>query len=264
MAKFADARWLGVRILTLGCALASISWTVSVIPAFRERAIYEIPGERILAGEEFRAERLGELQRDLDGLTAGSLQPSALRDVVAIRVRLSEMALSSGDTQVAASRFDELETAVDESLAGNPTESFVWLTKYWLQHVRSGDIAAHLRFLGMSYLAGPNEGWIAVRRNPLALSVFALLPPELAEQVLTEFTGLVRSGLYSDAASILAGPGWPAREKLLGRLSQLEEADRRGFAYALDGKNLDGVVVPGVDEESLHSDSFHRRHHGEP
>jgi hypothetical protein len=100
----------------------------------------------------------------------------------------------------------------------------------------------------MSYWSGPNEAWIAVRRNPLALSVFVSLPGDLAEQALLEFIRLVRSGLYADASNILAGPGWAIHEQLLSRLAEVDEADRRGLARALRSKDLEGVTVPGVEE----------------
>ena len=82
----------------------------------------------------------------------------------------------------------------------------------------------------------------------MALGVFQSLPTDLAEQTLSEFAGLVRSGLYADAANILAGPGWAVREQLLSHLVQVEEAARRGFARVLASKDLSGVTVPGVDE----------------
>ena len=62
-----------------------------------------------------------------------------------------------------------------------------------------------LTLLRMSYWSGPNEAWIAVRRNSLALGVFPSLPGDLAEQALSEFVGLVRSGLYSACGKY---PGW--------------------------------------------------------
>ena len=82
----------------------------------------------------------------------------------------------------------------------------------------------------------------------MALGVFQSLPNDLAEWALSEFVGLVRSGLYTDASNILAGPGWAIHEQLLGRLVQVGEADRRAFARAIASKDLDGVTVPGVEQ----------------
>ena len=137
---------------------------------------------------------------------------------------------------------------VSASLAQSPSSSFMWLIDFWLKHLRRESVDSDLNLLRMSYWSGPNEGWIAIRRNPLALGVFKSLPNEIAEQALSEFVGLVRSGLYADASNILAGPGWAIHEQLLSRLAQLEEADRREFARVIASKDLDGVTVPGVEE----------------
>jgi hypothetical protein len=142
----------------------------------------------------------------------------------------------------------EAEKAVQAALAETPTSSYMWLAEYWLKHRRGEPAGRDLQLLDMSYRTGPNEGWIAQRRNPIALSGFASLPKDLAERSLAEFTGLVRSGLYADAANILAGPGWPVREMLLRGLTQLDEGDRRRFARALEAKDLEEVVVvPGLE-----------------
>ena len=124
----------------------------------------------------------------------------------------------------------------------------MWLTDFWLKRLRGESVDRDLNLLRMSYWSGPNEGWIAVRRNPLALGVFPSLPGDLAEQALSEFVGLVRSGLYADASNILAGPGWAIHEQLLSRLVQVEEADRREFARAIASKDVGEVTVPGLEE----------------
>jgi hypothetical protein len=100
--------------------------------------------------------------------------------------------------------------------------------------------------LRMSYMFGPNEGWIAVRRNPLALAEFPSLPKPIAEQVLSEFAMMVRSGLYQDAANIIASVGRDLRELLLGGLDQVDETHRNDFAKVLEYKKLDEVPIPGV------------------
>ena len=123
----------------------------------------------------------------------------------------------------------------------------MWLTEFTLKRLR-GEGADDMNLLRMSYWSGRNEAWIAIRRNRLTLGIFPSLPGDLAEQAQSEFVGLVRSGLYGDAAYSLAVPGWAIREQLLGRLAPVPEAERRGFAKALELRDIDDVEIPGLEK----------------
>jgi hypothetical protein len=165
-----------------------------------------------------------------------------------------------GRGAAAAPEFRDVETALEGAIEQNPSRSFLWLAYYWFRKMGSGESLPDPKPLKLSYLLGPNEAWVAVRRNPIALSVFRSLPDEVASQTIAEFAGLVRSGLHQDAADILAGPGWPFQEKLLGALANLHEGDRRWFAKVLKAKDLDVVVVPGVTDEPTSSKDSERDH----
>jgi hypothetical protein len=238
------------RILLAAFGACAIAWSVSVIRVYRAEAIFTNPALRILDGDRFNTEQLNTLTQQIEVAPVASLRPTALSDIATIRLRLAEVALQSGNAQLVASAFDKLQAAVVAALEGTPTSSFLWLTDYWIRSVRIGNPANGLNSLGMSYLEGPNEGWITVRRNPVALSAFPLLPSELADRALDEFARLVSSGFYSDAANTLAGAGWPIHDKLLARLTEVGEGARRRFAKALEAKDLDGVKVPGVEEHT--------------
>jgi hypothetical protein len=227
-----------------------MAWSVSAIRIYRAEDIFANPALRILGGDRFTPEQLGMLTRQIQATPVASLRPTALSDIATIRLRLVEVALQSGNAQLAAAAFDNLKAAVAAALDGTPTSSFMWLTDYWSRSVRSRNPADGLKSLAMSYSEGPNEGWIAVRRNPVALSAFPSLPDQLANQALNEFARLVSSGFYADAANTLAGAGWPIHDKLLARLTQLGEGARRRFAKALEAKDLDGVTVPGVENQT--------------
>lgn len=224
-----------------------MAWSVSAIRLYRAEDIFANPALRILGGDRFTAEQLDMLTRQIEAAPVASLRPTALTDIATIRLRIVEVALQSGNAQLAAAAFDNLKAAVAAALDGAPTSSFMWLTDYWSRSVRSGNPADGLKSLAMSYAEGPNEGWIAVRRNPVALSAFPSLPDQLADQALNEFARLVSSGSYADAANTVAGAGWPIHDKLLARLTQLSEGTRQRFAKALEAKDLDGVTVPGVE-----------------
>jgi hypothetical protein len=228
--------------------ICAIAWAIDAILVYRTGAPLADTARRILSGDKFNAAQLSAMKRQLDTAPARPLQASALSSVAVIRLLLLEDQLKAGNRQPSASDLVELQRVVSAALAQSPTSSFMWLTDLWLKRLRGESADGDLNLLRMSYWSGPNEAWIAVRRNPLALGVFPSLPSELAEQALSEFVGLVRSGLYADASNILAGPGWAIHEQLLSRLAQVKEDDRRGFARSLAFKDLVGVTVPGVDE----------------
>ncbi len=226
--------------------ICAIAWAIDAILVYRTDAPLADTAQRILSGDKFNAAQLSAMKRQLDAAPARPLQASALSSAAVIRLLLLEDELKAGNRQPSASDLVELQMVVSAALAQSPTNSFMWLTDLWLKRLRGESADGDLNLLRMSYWSGPNEAWIAVRRNPLALGIFPSLPSDLAEQALSEFVGLVRSGLYADAANILAGPGWAIHEQLLSRLVQVEEADRRGFAWVLESKDLDRFAVPGV------------------
>ena len=238
---------LSTRILIAIVGACAVAWSTFAIRTSAIGAAFAGPAMHILAEDRFSPEQLNALTRQIDETSAVSLRPAALSDIAIIRLRLAEVAVQSGNAQLAAAVFDNLQTAVAAALERAPTNSFMWLTDYWAHSVRSGNPADGLKSLGMSYAEGPNEGWIAIRRNPVALSAFPSLSERVANQALDEFANMVKSGFYPEAANILAGPGWRIHDKLLARLAPIDGHDRRRFAKELETKDLKGVVVPGID-----------------
>jgi hypothetical protein len=239
----ANSVWRSLIVLFGICA---ITWAVEVFPAYRSEAPLLDAAQRILSGDKFGAAQLGAIRGQLQA--AAPQQASALSSAAVIRMLLLEDERKAGNREPSAADRIKLQAAVSAALAQSPTDSFMWLVDLWLKRLRSEDGDNDLNLLRMSYWSGPNEAWIAVKRNPLALRVFSSLPNELAEQAVSEFAGLVKARLYADAADILAGPGWAIRERLLSRLVEVDEDNRRGFARTLASKDLDGVTVPGVSE----------------
>jgi len=218
-----------------------------VLPVYRTERPLEDAAQGILLGEAYSDAQFGAIKDQLTASPPGPFSASGSINNAVVRLSLLEHELQVANGSNSPD-LQELERALEAALAKSPASSFLWLAQCWIKHLRAGVASYDLQLLNMSYRTGPNEAWIALKRNPLALSAFPTLPEKLAEQALSEFAGLVRSGLYADAAKILAGSGWPVRDKLLGRLAQVPEGDRRQFAHALEAKNLEGVAVPGVEE----------------
>ena len=104
---------------------------------------------------------------------------------------------------------------------------------YWVEINRNGFQPDYLKYLRLSYQLGPNEGWIALKRNGYALAIFRRLPPDLAQMVIAEFANLLNSGFDDAVVKIFEGPGWSQRALLLPQLKGVAEIHREAFAKAL-------------------------------
>jgi hypothetical protein len=237
------------RFFTVSIGACSIGWAVFAVSVYRAEANLPDAAARILFGDAFNSRQLTSFKHQLDAMPTDRMRALGLVDAAVIRQRLLDVKLPAQAAQ--ASDFAELDSAVTAALAEVPASSFLWLAKYWLEGQRatiSPDFEA--RLLRMSYWFGPRESWIVVKRNPLALNNLSTLPPDLGEQALEEFVGLVRSRLYYEAAGILAGAGPDVRQKLLSRLVEVSDTNRREFARVLNTQGPDDAIVPGVERPS--------------
>jgi hypothetical protein len=154
--------------------------------------------------------------------------------------------MAVGDQRNIDRILSDTNKSIRQSLVNTPADPFLWLVLFWLENTQNGFSRSNFRYLRQSYSLGPNEGWIAVKRVRFALAVFPVLPPDLADSALNDFTQLVKSHFIWESAQILGGPGWPVREFLLSRLTGVAEADRQALAKILYDLGYD-VTVPGVD-----------------
>jgi hypothetical protein len=88
-----------------------------------------------------------------------------------------------------------LHNAIRHSLACSPADSFLWRVLFWVENAMYGFSSDHLE--RMSYSLGPNEGWIALKRNLVAPAVFERLPPDVGEMAIREFASFFGSGFVS-------------------------------------------------------------------
>ena len=236
------------RSFTITLGVCAIAWAFFSVPDFLAETPFSVTALRILSGDSFNARQLNSLALELETTPDQRLRSLALDDVAVVRLQLLLSKFDSGEP-VATSDLADLLTSVTDALGGTPTASFLWLMDFWLRGLSGMPVDTRSKLLSMSYATGPNEGWIAVRRNSLALGSFVPLPIELRKAALSEFARLVRSGFYRDAANILAGPGWAVRDQLLSQLVEINEAGRRSFAAALASRDID-LKIPSMDGPS--------------
>ena len=237
------------RLLLISIGLFSLGWAAITFPVFRSDARLEFTADRILDGELFKPETLIRLLAATGSAKTNWPRPQALRSAAIIRLRLAEESSKAEGAEPHGPAIDEFAVAqsIRRSLSSAPADSFLWFELFRLERKTGNHSNDEFAYLRMSYLLGPHEGWVAVERNQLALGIYRELPRDVAEMALTEFKDLVASAYYEEAAKILAGPGWPIRDLLLGRLEDVPLEARRGFAQSAAEFGYDDIVVPGIE-----------------
>jgi hypothetical protein len=234
------------RLCPVLLGLAAVGWGAATLPQFWRQSAIERTAAYIVDRTAFRPDALLPLLPAVEEAEQSAYcRPEALRSAAIIRMRLAEDAMAAGERDAIDERLGALQDTVRRSLACAPSDSFMWMTLAWLDGARQGFRPEQLQYLALSYRLGPDEGWVAARRNRFALSMFARLPPDLADAAVTEFAHMVQSRIYEDTLAIFTGPGWPIRDRLLTALEDVGEPQRDAFAKALYSKGYD-VKVPGV------------------
>jgi hypothetical protein len=235
--------------MTLVVGISAIVWAVHVFPLFRAEALLGDLAWSAITGEDFGDAQLGTIRGAVEEATTTGLDSPNNTSIAMIRLFLVDRGLKAGKGSPAD--IVQLETAVGDALAEAPTNSFTWLIADWLRRRKGGAMADDMTMLRMSYQTGPNEGWVAVKRNPVAVSRLSSLPGGLVDITLAEFAKMVGAGLFQEAAGVLADADPAVRERLLATLVDIDEDNRRQFARVLVSKDIQ-ANVPGVEQRAPH------------
>jgi hypothetical protein len=246
------ARWSGnalqqlTRVFIMLLGFAGVVWgAVNFSVLWRQAGVEQISRE-ILDHETFKPKALDPFILTLAEIEQSRYcQPKLLRSAAIIRLRLAEEAIAFAERDVIDDRLGTLESGIRSALGCEPADAFLWMVLAWANNLREGPRPEQLTFLRLSYSLGPNEGWIAVRRNRLALGMFSRLPPDLADASVSEFRRMVNSWLYWETIAIFTGPGWPIRDRLLAAVKGAGERQREALAKELYAEGYD-IVVPGI------------------
>lgn len=215
----------------------------------------EYVARHIINGEPYEMEAL---KRELPAIEAAEkstrCRPVALWSSAIIRLRMFERAIPAKVEEGRKTLSRKLVIgALRRSLSCSPAEPFLWLVLFWEENADKGFSPQNSKLLQMSYLVGPNEGWVALKRNPLTLAWHEKLSPDLVARGISEFSSLVNSGFYRQAVETLRGPGWKLRFALMASLASRPIRNREAFAHLVYDHGLK-VEVPGVPPP----DSRHR------
>jgi hypothetical protein len=226
----------------LGCA--AVAWGMCALPSFARQLPIERVATHVLDGVPFKSDVLAAMMPQVDAAERSEpCSPAVMHSAAVIRTRMAEQAVVDGediDTQLNA-----LRDSIRRSLACSPADPFLWVVLYWVEINRNGFQPRYLEYLRLSYKLGPNEGWIALKRNGYALAIFDRLPPDMKQMVVAEFANLLNSGFVVLTVEIIEGPGWSHRALLLSHLTDVTARYRDEFARELYKDGYD-VTVPGI------------------
>jgi hypothetical protein len=226
----------------------SIVWGGFLLPIFWKQAPLNRVASELLQGHVFKRQVLLEETRALDSIEKLPFcDPTELHNAVILRLAILDEAVTAKDHKLIETAYDPLYDSTRKTLSCAPADSFAWLTLFWLDGAKHGFRPDNADYLRLSYALGPNEGWIALWRNQLAMGLFERLPADLSNDAIGEFIKLVDTGgLYSQTAAIFAGATPAARSKIVGQLKSAKAVPRQIFARTLYDRGLD-IDIPGVD-----------------
>src|SRR4051794_28837692 len=205
---------LTLRTSAMLVGLIGLVWGVSEFSALRDESTIKKIADRILVGQVYKYDiLLKQASRVAATENSKPCHPLTVRSAAVIRLRLAEIS-DNAALGPAPIRTNLAVEAIRESLACSPADPFFWLALYALEP------SASLNYLTTSYRLGPNEGWIALKRNPVAFASFDDLPDDLRRMVVQEFLRIVEMDAYYDAMKIFVGPAWDNRELILSQIDR--------------------------------------------
>ena len=232
-------------VVILGCI--AIVWGIIVLPVFWQESSTERIAGLVIAGDPFRPEILARQLPNIDRIErSGHCRPAALRSAAIIRLRMAETEMSKNGREQIGGHLKSLSSVFRSSLSCAPADPFLWLVLYWVESTQNKFKHEYSKYLRMSYQLGPNEGWVAIKRNPVAFANYEGLPPDLATNAISEFLALINSKFYEQAVDIFSGPAWQLRNAIIPHLATLPHRNREAFARAVYNRGLD-VKIPGIE-----------------
>jgi hypothetical protein len=237
-----------VRTFASLLGLGAVAWGGFLLPPFWKQAPLNRVASELLQGHIFKRQALLEEARELDAAEKSSFcDPTELHNAVIVRLAILNEAIAAKDHQLIETAYYPLYDSTRRTLSCAPADPFAWLTLFWLDIAKHGFQPNNAEYLRLSYTLGPNEGWIALWRNQLAVALFERLPADLSNDAIEEFIKLVDTGgLYSQTAAIFASAAPAVQSRIIGCLKSAKPIPRQIFVRTLYDQGLD-VDIPGVD-----------------
>ena len=217
---------LSARCLTIFLAVMGLAWGFSILPKSEASDDLRDTQNQLLRSETFAPKTLTRTLESPAFRNLSDCDAPAQIALLLIEARVAEASLRAG----AVTDFDRLSKAVesrsDRILACAPRQSFAWLVKFSQAVLRGQLDEQSFNLLFMSYETSPNEAWISIRRNNVAIPLLLVLPERLKEEALTDFRRLMNGDFREEAARLYLAASQAIRPLLQASIEKLE-ADRQ-------------------------------------
>lgn len=240
---------IAVRIVVCAVGVVAVTWGLFFLPLFWQQGPLNRVASQVRQGHLFKGQALlGEASRVEAVEQKSFCNPAELRNLVVLHVAILNGASAVADRMPLDAEQAAVDAAAREALSCEPSNSFAWLVLFWIDASKYGVNTKNVRYLHMSYALGPNEGWIALWRNRLAIAVFQQLPSELEDMAVVEFVKLVETGgMYAEAASVYGSAASEVQSRIIAQLKTAKATPRQVFAATLYDKGFD-VDIPGFEK----------------
>jgi hypothetical protein len=234
------------RTFVLLLGLTAVTWGGFVLPIFKRQTALNHVATELFKGRDFKLETLTTERQKVSTGTSQICNPTELRNAVVVNRAILVDSIPLGQTAT-DSTAELLENSARSAVACEPSDSFVWLTLFWLDAAKHGFTPQNSRYLELSYANGPNEGWIAYWRLQVALAYFDRLPRELSDSVVADFVKLLDTQiLYNEAAAIFAASPVAAQSRIVDALKDATENSQLMFAKVLAREGIN-VSIPNAE-----------------
>ena len=248
------AQRLLLRTIAITLGAVGIIWGVLLLPRFWQAASLNHMAAEFVQGHVFTQKAMVQeaLQAEPE-LSLPLCNPAELHNAVVLHLAMLNDGLAKKNQSLVEQSYAPLYELGRNALACAPSDGFTWLTLFWLDAEKRGLRPENLAYLRLSYEVSPNEGWIAIWRNRLAMAMFDRLPPELANKALDEFVTLLDTGRsYDDMASIFESAPADVQQRIVQQLRAASPLPRQIFARVLYDRGLD-VTIPDTAIPGLRS-----------
>lgn len=226
--------------------LSSALWSLTASPSFWQMMPARDAAARIVADERFKPHSLKEMLLHIESAPppfvrqAGLLSATALISLLAQEDTLRRKAPEEADREADAAR-----RRLTDALGVNPTNSYLWFMLYSVDLARIGAEPSTVAYLERSYALGPHEGWIARRRNRLALAALPMLTEFAQLAAISEYEEMVDADFIEEAALNLLGVGWPYRARLIAALVSADIVSKTLLYRRIEIEGIK-LAIPGI------------------
>jgi hypothetical protein len=221
------------KTLTLALSGVGLAWGVLVLPASEGIDEFRSLKSQLQQSETFSQNVLATKLDVSNSQMPSDCDSDAQIALLLIEMRLAEATLRSGDIVGFDQHARSLQLRTKRTLSCAPRQSFVWLMGFSLAVLHGELDSRSVALLGLSYETSPNEAWIAIRRDFVAIPIVQFLPETLAQEVLLEFQQLIRNGFEEEASKSFSRASGPVRGLLQTQVERLDEARQAAFWRAV-------------------------------